>query len=382
MRSPGAPSCSAVASVLTVKPLAIATSSTWSPRRTIGSARACGRSGGGGRLAGLGRRHDRHADAPAQRRAAHGERAGDRLADLDRLRAGLRGAGAGRSAWSRRPARRYWRPARRRRDCPAFRDSRSPAPAPAAARASTAKGNATRRKFGTMTVTPDISEQPSNCRAKPLSCGSEIGDSSGRRRASGLRPWRWRCRASREAAFAQRPADRGGPRGGEFEAVEPAAILAGAGADDPDGVAREACALRAQRRPGLGLQQRLARLEDFGGVEERAGAGVPARSRRHGAAAAVDRDASIAWSSTKQPSSSSSRSAKLTAQRGNGRRFMPSAATVHAAARAAPPSPSPPRARGRAGARRRAPARRIRPRTGAPAAPRPARQMPKARTRP
>ena len=127
-----------------------------------------------------------------------------------------------------------------------------------------------------------------------------------------------------ESAFAQRPPDRGGPGGGKLEAVEPAAFLAGAVALDADRMAGEARALRAESRAGLGRQQRLARLKDLGGVEGTDRRGWRLRRAATGAAA-VGRCASIAWNKTKQPSSSSSMSAKLTAQRGSGRRFMRSA---------------------------------------------------------
>ena len=71
--------------MLTVKPLLIATSWIWSPRRMVGAARAAAGAAGGG---GLAVADQGNSDPPAKRLAAHRDRAHGGLGDLDRLRAG------------------------------------------------------------------------------------------------------------------------------------------------------------------------------------------------------------------------------------------------------------------------------------------------------
>src|SRR3954470_20976331 len=126
--------------------------------------------------------------------------------------------------------------------------------------AMTADRSTRRRKFGTITVTPMIWRTRSNCRAKRASSARD-GDSLAR----GLGGFGDLDRdvAVAHAAFLQRPADRRRPRRAQFDPVEPAAGFGGAGADDADRMPGEPAPLRLQRRPGLRLQHRLARLKQI-----------------------------------------------------------------------------------------------------------------------
>ena len=84
---------------------------------------------------------------------------------------------------------------------------------------------------------------------------------------------------SRDAAFLQRPADRGGAGGASSNRSSRPPASAVPALTMRTAVPGEPAPLRLQRRAGLGLQQRLARLEEVGGV-------TIGRRRRPGAAPA------------------------------------------------------------------------------------------------
>ena len=147
------------------------------------------------------------------------------------------GGGAGRSAWSAPPGSPILAPSAAATRLSSISRFSKPCASAGAARRAAAKGEREASENWHHDVTPDI--WSSLATAVP-----SRGSVRARWRWSGPRPAAPPSAIAiaivglGEAAFAQRPADRGGAGRGELEAVEPAAILAGAAAQDAHRTAR------------------------------------------------------------------------------------------------------------------------------------------------
>jgi len=169
MRSPGAPSCSAVASVLTVKPLAIATSSTWSPRRMTGSGRACRADAVAAvvwRASAEGTSDTRMRQPKGTQRTARAPAIGSPISTGCGQACNLRRRSIGVVAPPGSPILAPSAAATRLSSISRFS---KPCASAGSGKASRAMGNAQRRKIGTMAVTPDIWSALRKRRAKRFS---------------------------------------------------------------------------------------------------------------------------------------------------------------------------------------------------------------------